>query len=286
MTTRQEWYVDNDDDDESFFIDTNYHSQSFTLGTVGSNTTFEIAQIKVKLFKDGTPTITQTWEIQGVQPDGKPDGNVLSTGTFDTSLTEATPGSWHTIVMSSATLQTNQKYALVGKDGHTSASTNYISWRKDGTNVYTGGEIWESTDAGASWALKLGDFMFQIEGGSYKGILCTLSNAINKAGANANVTSTNEVLVSDYVKQAEGVINAITRFNWVNAYSGLNDDLKFILNQVASDLAAIYIITYDMSAYTTATAEAETMLNVYRESTARGLSLLRDQKRKIFINGS
>ena len=61
--------------------------------------------------------------------------------------------------------------------------------------------------------------------------------------------------------------------------------MKFIFNQVASDLAAIYIITYDMSAYTAATVEAETMLNIYREAVARGLSLLRDQNVRKFITG-
>ena len=83
--------------------------------------------------------------------------------------------------------------------------------------------------------------------------------------------------------QAESLINSITRFNWSDAYSGLNADTKGILKEVASNLAAIYVIQYDMSGFTSRT-EAEDMVNILRDAALRGLSLLRDKKVKEFMD--
>lgn len=88
--------------------------------------------------------------------------------------------------------------------------------------------------------------------------------------------------VSDFVRQAEGEINGTTRFDWVAVYSSLTDQVKFLLNNLTSNLAAIYIITYDMSGYTNR-AEAETMINVYRDANERLFKLLADEKVKSFV---
>ena len=85
--------------------------------------------------------------------------------------------------------------------------------------------------------------------------------------------------------QAEALINTVTRFNWSDAYAGLNTDTKGILKEVASNIAAIYVIQYDMSGYTSR-IEAEDMINVLRDAALRGLSLLRDKKAKEFIDNA
>lgn len=85
--------------------------------------------------------------------------------------------------------------------------------------------------------------------------------------------------------QAESLINTITRFNWSDAYSTLNTDTRGILKEVSSNLAAIYVISYDMSGFTSRT-EAEDMINILRDAALRGLSLLRDKKAKEFIDNA
>lgn len=85
--------------------------------------------------------------------------------------------------------------------------------------------------------------------------------------------------------QVESQINLVTRFNWSDAYSGLNADTKGILKEVASNLAAIYVIIYDMSGYTSR-VEAEDMINVLRDAALRGMALLRDKKSEDFINNA
>ena len=284
MATTIESYTVNDDGAPLSDATTTKFAQSFTIGTTGTNGDFPLSSVTVKIFRAASPS-TITASIFNTDPAGLPTGAAISTGTIegnDLSTTNSTSTPWVNIVMSATTLKTSGVYWLELEPA-SSTGTNKLGWRRDETApAYTGGDSYEWTTV---WTAQSADNMFAVFGGDYAGTLCTLGEAINKGGANASSVSTEEALVSNFVRQAEGVINAVTKFDWVTAYSGLTDQVKFLLNQVASDLAAIYIITYDMSAYTAETVEAETMLNIYRESVARGLSLLRDKNVKTFMTG-
>jgi hypothetical protein len=117
------------------------------------------------------------------------------------------------------------------------------------------------------------------------GIFCTTAEVERKAGKNANATSKAEAYVNDYVMQAESLINSVCKFNFSDVYSTLNVDVKGILKEVASNLAAIYVIQYDLSSFTTR-VEGEDQINVLRDAALRGLSILRQQPIKDFINGA
>ena len=117
------------------------------------------------------------------------------------------------------------------------------------------------------------------------GIFATTAEVARKAGANASATSVAEAYVNDYMTQAESFINSTARFNFSDAYTGLDADVKGILKEIASNLAAIYVITYDMSGFTSR-VEAEDMINILRDAALRGLSVLRDKKVQDFINGA
>jgi len=117
------------------------------------------------------------------------------------------------------------------------------------------------------------------------GIFATTAEVARKAGANASAVSVAEAYVNDYMSQAESEINSLCRYNYSDAYAGLSVDVKGLLKQAASNLAAIYVITYDMSGFTTRT-EAEDMINVLRDNYLRAISLLRDKQVQTFINGA
>ena len=116
-------------------------------------------------------------------------------------------------------------------------------------------------------------------------IFCTTAEVERKAGAGASAVSKAAAYTDDYTAQAESTINAMVRYNFSDNYATLNADTKQILKQIASDLAAIYVITYDMSGYTSRT-EAEDIINVLRDAALRGLSILRDKKVQDFIINS
>lgn len=290
MVNRQEWYTLNDDANGTLIEDlvqgTNQSAQTFTIGASGDNLTFNLSSVEVLLARvSGDTGADFEAMIFETDPAGAPANNItytnyLSKGTLtiQSSGFSTTP-TWFKIDMS-GTLERNKQYALVVWV----EDTNDLIWREDASSpTYTGGNVLTTTNLGRTWTKVAGsDKIFQINGGSYAGTLCTKEEAINKSGANPNSVATNEIMVSDFVIQAEGTIAATTRFDWVKIYDTLNTDVKGILTQVASDLAAIYMVQYDMSGYTSR-IEAEDMVNILRDSSLRGLSILRDKKQQDFL---
>ena len=108
------------------------------------------------------------------------------------------------------------------------------------------------------------------------GIFATTAEVQRKAGANANTTANVEAYINDFMTQAESKINVLSQYNWSDAYSGLNADVKGILKEAASNLAAMYVIRF----------EAETMLDVLKDGFNQALALLKDIKKRDFMNGA
>jgi hypothetical protein len=117
------------------------------------------------------------------------------------------------------------------------------------------------------------------------GIFATKAEVLRKAGDGASATSIAEAYTNDFMTQAESTINVMTRKNWSDLYTGLNTDVKAILKETASNLAAIYVINFDMSGYTNLT-EAANMINILRDVALRNISILRDLKQQDFMNGA
>lgn len=114
------------------------------------------------------------------------------------------------------------------------------------------------------------------------GIFATTAEVQQKVGAGASATSNTEAFINSFMFQAESYINSQTRFNFSDAYAGLNDDTKGILQECATCIAAIYVISYDLSGYDSR-IEAEDIINVLRDAYLRDLKLLRDKKVSDFI---
>ena len=110
----------------------------------------------------------------------------------------------------------------------------------------------------------------------------TTAEVERKAGAKVSSVSKAEAYVDDYMTQAESLINTLCKFNFSDSYAGLNTDVKGILKEVSSNIAAIYAISYDMSGFTT-NIQAEDMINILRDAALRGLSVLRDRKGQDFM---
>ena len=114
------------------------------------------------------------------------------------------------------------------------------------------------------------------------GIFATTAEVSRKAGANASATANVEAYINDFMTQVESQINCAVRYNFSDAYSSLNADVRGILKEIASNLAAIYVIQFDMSGFTSR-VEAEDMVNILRDAALRGISILRDKKVEEFM---
>ena len=116
-----------------------------------------------------------------------------------------------------------------------------------------------------------------------EGIFATTAEVVRKAGTNANATIiADEAATNDFIAQAESVINTLSMVNWSNIYSGLDTETKMILKAAATAFAGNKLISYDMSGYTSR-FEAETMLDVNKDDFNIALALLKDQKKRRFI---
>lgn len=113
------------------------------------------------------------------------------------------------------------------------------------------------------------------------GTLCSSGVALFKAGKNVSGDLTGTE-IDHAILQAESIIYAAMRNNLSGVYATLNPAVKYILEDTCSDLAAINLITFDMSGYTTR-IEAEDMINVLRDRALFNISILRDKKVQKFI---
>lgn len=117
------------------------------------------------------------------------------------------------------------------------------------------------------------------------GIFATTLQVQNKAGDNASAVSNTEVYINDFMLQAESIINVMSQDNWSDSYTTLNADVKGILTSGASAWAAMRVIQFDMSGFTSR-AEAQTMLDVLQDEFLNAVSILRDIKKRDFMNGA
>jgi len=115
------------------------------------------------------------------------------------------------------------------------------------------------------------------------GIFATTAEVQRKTGANASSTANVEAYINQFMTEAESTINTLCRYDFSTAYPNLKDQVKAILKDVASSMAAMSVINYDLDAIGRNTAE--TMLNVLSNTINRGLSLLKNKENQDFING-
>ncbi len=106
-----------------------------------------------------------------------------------------------------------------------------------------------------------------------------------KAGANVSSVMTTGAAgeVDTFIDQAESTVSVLSNKDWIAAYSGLSANIKLILEETVSNLAAIYCIQYDMSGYTSR-GEAEDMISVLRDAALRNMSLLKNKNKQDFMD--
>ena len=110
--------------------------------------------------------------------------------------------------------------------------------------------------------------------------LCTSGAIVAKAGVGVNqAAAASLALLTQFSDEAEGYINAATRYDWVGGYANVGTNYKPILAEAASNLAASYLVTYDLSTYT-GRGEAEDILNILHDKATSAISILKEDKVK------
>ena len=117
------------------------------------------------------------------------------------------------------------------------------------------------------------------------GIFCTVAEVQRKAGANASATSNVEAYIDDFTSQAESYINCVTGFNWSDTYATENVDVKGILKEAASNLAAIYVLNFDFNSASVPRIEIEDRINVLWARLQECIKILKEAGTNKFIQG-
>lgn len=95
----------------------------------------------------------------------------------------------------------------------------------------------------------------------------------------ASTTAASNAIIAKFCDQAEGVINTLTRKDWVADYSTITTNFKPILDDAASDYAAMKLIAYDLDAYSKVLM-AQTMIDLMRDNFERSISALKQDEIK------
>lgn len=118
---------------------------------------------------------------------------------------------------------------------------------------------------------------------AHTGIFATSAQILAKAGFGANSTATAEATINGFCLEAESYINIFTGVNYSDTHSSLNADKKAILQEVESNIVAMYIIQYDVRGYG-GLGYAQTMLNVLWDRAEKCLNLLKDNTKVALVS--
>ena len=113
------------------------------------------------------------------------------------------------------------------------------------------------------------------------GIFATTVQVQRKVGADASSVANVEAYINDFMSQVESQINVETRYNWSDTYATLNVDVKGILTQAASNLAAMYVINYDATSFLQLSF-AISRMNVLRDRYDECIKILKEEANRNF----
>jgi hypothetical protein len=119
-----------------------------------------------------------------------------------------------------------------------------------------------------------------------EGTLCINADVLKAAGANASSVSVAEGYTNVYILEAEGFVCVSSRYDWITNYASVSAIGKEFLRQITAALAAIEVMKYNPSGYTSK-SEFQTMVDINYSVVVEGINLLRDDNfRNFVLNGT
>jgi len=120
---------------------------------------------------------------------------------------------------------------------------------------------------------------------AYTGTIVTEAEMALMAGENVDATGDTEANHNVLAAQAESYLSVLLKYNVVDNYSTLNEDVKRMLSEWAARYAGATLIAYNMAGYTTR-QEAENMIDLHVFRMKQIENWLKEQDRVTFIKGA
>lgn len=109
---------------------------------------------------------------------------------------------------------------------------------------------------------------------------CSIDDVKDKAGT--NVPGLTDAQITNFINQAEALINNIMQADLISTYAGFDDSKKLILEDACSSKAAMDAVKWQITNYGSAN-EAQTILNVLLTTWSEYKTLLKDRDVVAFI---
>jgi len=93
------------------------------------------------------------------------------------------------------------------------------------------------------------------------GTLAINADVVKMAGVNVSATSIADGYTNVYIKEAEGLLSTLTRYDWVTNYASVSTIGKEALRDAVASYAAVKAINFDMSGFSSR-QEALIMVNI------------------------
>lgn len=118
---------------------------------------------------------------------------------------------------------------------------------------------------------------------AHEGIFATKAEIDVKVGENVDLTGYTEANINLVSKQIEGYLNSLANFNFSAGFDKLDVNKRGILSEAASNLIAVYFISYNMAGYTSR-VEAEDMINLLLSRWQELKGVIKDDRFTKFIS--
>jgi len=108
--------------------------------------------------------------------------------------------------------------------------------------------------------------------------LITSGQIFLKAGPGVNSANSGQRM-EQYANEAQAYVNARTKVDWVTDLASVGTEFSGAVSDVVSSKAAISMIAYDMSGYTSR-SESRLMLNINHDIVTKGIAFLKEADHK------
>ena len=169
--------------------------QSFKVGVVGANESFDIAGVSLKLFRAVNPGIVYV-NLTGTTSTGVPNTTVYASGTFNCSTAgTSNAGAFFNITLSAFQLQPGGNYSIIlaAPSGNDTARCD---WKEAASNPYSGGGSVLGVYPGSTWTPQGTDMVFEVWGNSTV-VVTDLNIFLISPTNNTNFTENNISLQSN-----------------------------------------------------------------------------------------
>jgi hypothetical protein len=233
----------------------------FQVGQNSTNEDFILSNIKL-LMKKGVPALTDNLIVEirsysGTSESGTVGSDIYAREEIDVKSLLTTSYQWISLGgIGNPTLRASTKYCIVLEQVNNLDAYYIQITPKEGATNYpwtiqtsdNEGISFSETDMDGEYSDGICAF-FGVYGGTWSNTVIDYVEVIELAGSGANSSAKKISTVTRFVQNAEGYVNALTRYDWGTNWASLETKARYLVKEAIMCLAAVAIVNYDATGY-------------------------------------